>query len=39
LREIGRNTAGVRMIRMDEGDKLVAAERLIIEDDNEEEKS
>lgn len=35
LREIGRNTAGVRMIRMDEGDKLVAAERLIIEDDEE----
>ncbi len=36
LREIGRNTAGVRMIRMDEGDKLVAAERLIIEEDAEE---
>ena len=33
VREIGRNTAGVRMIRLDEGDKLVAAERLIIEDD------
>lgn len=34
VREIGRNTAGVRMIRMDEGDKLVAAERLIVEDES-----
>jgi DNA gyrase subunit A len=33
VREIGRNTAGVRMIRMDEGDKLVAAERLIAEEE------
>jgi len=33
VREIGRNTAGVRMIRLDEGDKLVAAERLIVEED------
>jgi DNA gyrase subunit A len=33
VREIGRNTAGVRMIRMDDDDKLVAAERLIVEDD------
>ncbi len=34
VREIGRNTAGVRMIRLDEGDKLVAAERLIVEDES-----
>jgi DNA gyrase subunit A len=33
VREIGRNTAGVRMIRMDDDDNLVAAERLIVEDD------
>jgi DNA gyrase subunit A len=33
VRAIGRNTAGVRMIRLDEGDKLVAAERLIVEED------
>jgi DNA gyrase subunit A len=35
VRAIGRNTAGVRMIRLDEGDKLVAAERLIVEEDDE----
>ncbi|MGH2271750.1 DNA gyrase subunit A [Anaerohalosphaeraceae bacterium U12dextr] len=34
VREIGRNTAGVRMIRLDDDDKLVAAERLIVEDDH-----
>jgi DNA gyrase subunit A len=33
VREIGRNTAGVRMIRLDEGDKLIAAERLIAEEE------
>lgn len=33
VRAIGRNTAGVRMISLKEGDKLVAAERLIVEDD------
>jgi DNA gyrase subunit A len=32
VRSIGRNTAGVRMISLKEGDKVVAAERLIIED-------
>jgi DNA gyrase subunit A len=33
VREIGRNTAGVRMIRLDQGDTLVAVERLIVEED------
>ncbi len=33
VRAIGRNTAGVRMIRLKSGDKLVAAERLVAEDD------
>ena len=33
VRTIGRNTAGVRMIKLKAGDKLVAAERLITEDD------
>jgi DNA gyrase subunit A len=35
VRAIGRNTAGVRMISLNEGDKLVAAERLIVEEDEE----
>ncbi|MCI0499756.1 MAG: DNA gyrase subunit A [Planctomycetales bacterium] len=34
VRAIGRNTAGVRMISLKEGDKLVAAERLIVEEDD-----
>ena len=34
VRSIGRNTAGVRMISLKEGDHLVAAERLIVEDDD-----
>jgi len=33
VRSIGRNTAGVRMISLKDGDKVVAAERLIVEDD------
>jgi len=33
VRAIGRNTAGVRMIKLKAGDKLVAVERLVIEDD------
>ncbi len=37
VRAIGRNTAGVRMISLKQGDKLVAVERLIIEDENNEE--
>jgi DNA gyrase subunit A len=28
VREIGRNTQGVRLIKLDEGDKLVAAEKI-----------
>ncbi len=36
VRAIGRNTAGVRMISLKDGDYLVAAERLIIEDDEDE---
>jgi len=32
LRAIGRNTAGVRLIRLNPGDKLVAVERLVSED-------
>ena len=34
VRAIGRNTAGIRMISLKEGDHLVAAARLIIEDDD-----
>jgi DNA gyrase subunit A len=37
VRAIGRNTAGVRMISLKEGDHLVAAERLIVEEDEAEE--
>ncbi len=33
VRAIGRNTAGVKMISLKPGDHLVAAERLIIEED------
>jgi DNA gyrase subunit A len=33
VRTIGRNTAGVRMIKLKAGDKLVAVERLITEED------
>ncbi len=36
LRDIGRNTQGVRLIRLDEGDKLVAVARVEKEDDKEE---
>lgn len=32
IRSIGRNTQGVRLIRLDEGDKLVAAAKIIHED-------
>ena len=37
LRDIGRNTQGVKLIRLDEGDKLVAVAR-VKEDDEDEEK-
>lgn len=39
IREIGRNTAGVRMIKLNPGDKLVAVERLIAETQNGEKGS
>ena len=38
VRAIGRNTAGVRMIRLKSGDKLVAAERLVAEDDDDSQR-
>jgi len=36
LRDIGRNTQGVRLIRLDEGDKLVAVARVAKEEEKEE---
>ncbi|MBN1844172.1 MAG: DNA gyrase subunit A [Sedimentisphaerales bacterium] len=37
LRDIGRNTQGVRLIRLDAGDTLVAVARVAKENDNEKE--
>ena len=37
VRAIGRNTAGVRMIKLKKGDKLVAVERLVTNDETAEE--
>ena len=37
VRDIGRNTAGVRMITLKDGDKLVAAARLVTEEEDESE--
>jgi len=37
VRTIGRNTAGVRMIKLKAADKLVAVERLVIEDDQQQD--
>jgi len=34
IRSIGRNTQGVRLIKLKSGDKLVAAEKIIAEDEN-----
>jgi len=34
VREIGRNTQGVRLIKLSPGDKLVAAEKIVTEDSN-----
>jgi DNA gyrase subunit A len=34
IRSIGRNTQGVRLIKLKPGDKLVAAEKIIAEDSN-----
>ena len=33
IRSIGRNTQGVRLIKLKEGDKLVAAEKIVAEED------
>ncbi|MCK5269128.1 MAG: hypothetical protein KAJ46_00030, partial [Sedimentisphaerales bacterium] len=35
VRDIGRNTQGVRLIRLDEGDKLVAVARVVKENGKE----
>jgi len=35
LRDIGRNTQGVKLIRLDEGDKLVAVARVVKEEEKE----
>jgi DNA gyrase subunit A len=32
IRSIGRNTQGVRLIKLKPGDKLVAAEKILAED-------
>ncbi len=37
VRAIGRNTAGVRMIRLKSGDELVAVERLVIEENGDDD--
>ena len=37
VRVIGRNTAGVRMIKLDESDTVVSAQRLVIEDEDEDQ--
>ncbi|TFG49437.1 MAG: DNA gyrase subunit A, partial [Candidatus Brocadiia bacterium] len=37
LREIGRNTQGVRLIKLDEGDTLVAVEKIGFEESDEED--
>ncbi len=37
IRAIGRNTQGVRVIKLDKGDKLVAVEKLITQQDDSEE--
>ena len=34
VREIGRATQGVRLIKLDEGDKLVAVTRVALEESN-----
>jgi len=34
VREIGRATQGVRLIKLDEGDKVVAVARLVPEEEN-----
>jgi len=39
LHDIGRNTQGVRLIRLDEGDKLVAVTRVVKEIDKDDDDS
>jgi len=39
IRPIGRNTQGVKLIRLDEGDKLVAVARLISEEDEQDDEN
>lgn len=36
IREIGRNTQGVRLIKLEEGDKVVAVEKVIKEEESDE---
>ena len=38
IRSIGRNTQGVRMIKLKEGDKLVAAEKIAYDEEDQKEK-
>ncbi len=37
IRSIGRNTQGVRMIKLKEGDKLVAAEKIVYDEESQKE--
>ncbi|MCF7954347.1 MAG: DNA gyrase subunit A [Phycisphaerae bacterium] len=37
VRAIGRNTAGVRMIKLKDGDTLVAAARLVVDEDDDDD--
>jgi len=39
IRSIGRNTQGVRMIKLNEGDKLVAAEKIVYEEDDDDKSN
>jgi DNA gyrase subunit A len=39
LREIGRATQGVRLIRVDEGDRVVAVGRVVREDNGEKDEA
>ncbi|MEJ2646833.1 MAG: DNA gyrase subunit A [Sedimentisphaerales bacterium] len=39
IRSIGRNTQGVRLIKLKPGDKLVAAEKIVYEEESQKEKS
>ena len=39
IRETGRNAAGVRLIKLDEGDRLVAMAKIDAEDEEKDESS